>query len=195
MKKGMKDALAPQGLFEDLGPEVRRPGRRPRPRRRSSRRWPRPSASAARSSCTPSPRRASATTPPSATRPTSSTQLGPVRRRDRRGGRPKGRIWTDVFADEMVAIGAERPDVVAITAAMLHPVGLDRFAARFPDRIFDVGIAEQHAATSRRGPGHRRAAPGRRGLRDLPQPGLRPGADGRRAAPLRRHLRRSTGPA
>lgn len=58
-----------------------------------------------------------------------------------------GRIWTDEFNDEMVAIGAERPDVVAITAAMLIPVGLDGFAAAYPDRVFDVGIAEQHATT------------------------------------------------
>jgi 1-deoxy-D-xylulose-5-phosphate synthase len=64
---------------------------------------------------------------------------------------PKGRIWTDVFADEMVGIGAERKDVVAITAAMLHPVGLHLFAASFPERTFDVGIAEQHAATSAAG--------------------------------------------
>ena len=56
-----------------------------------------------------------------------------------------GRIWTDEFNDEMVAIGAERPDVVALTAAMLIPVGLDGFAAAYPDRVFDVGIAEQHA--------------------------------------------------
>jgi 1-deoxy-D-xylulose-5-phosphate synthase len=57
------------------------------------------------------------------------------------------RSWTDVFADEMVAIGARRPDVVAITAAMLHPVGLAPFKAAFPDRVYDVGIAEQHAVT------------------------------------------------
>ncbi len=64
---------------------------------------------------------------------------------------PKGAIWTDVFADEMVRIGEERSDVAAITAAMMHPVGLDRFAARFPERTYDVGIAEQHAATSAAG--------------------------------------------
>ncbi|HET7532191.1 MAG TPA: 1-deoxy-D-xylulose-5-phosphate synthase, partial [Nocardioidaceae bacterium] len=64
---------------------------------------------------------------------------------------PKGQIWTDVFADEMVALGGERKDLVAITAAMLHPVGLDQFAARYPERTFDVGIAEQHAATSAAG--------------------------------------------
>jgi 1-deoxy-D-xylulose-5-phosphate synthase len=57
------------------------------------------------------------------------------------------RSWTDVFADEMVAIGARRPDVVAITAAMLHPVGLAPFQAAYPDRVYDVGIAEQHGMT------------------------------------------------
>jgi 1-deoxy-D-xylulose-5-phosphate synthase len=64
---------------------------------------------------------------------------------------PPKRMWTDVFADEMVAIGARRPDVVAITAAMLHPTGLAAFKATFPDRVFDVGIAEQHAMTSAAG--------------------------------------------
>ncbi|MEU7201191.1 1-deoxy-D-xylulose-5-phosphate synthase [Streptomyces sp. NPDC045470] len=59
--------------------------------------------------------------------------------------------WTSVFGDEMVRIGEERPDVVAITAAMLQPVGLGKFAAAFPDRTWDVGIAEQHAATSAAG--------------------------------------------
>jgi len=59
--------------------------------------------------------------------------------------------WTSVFADEIVAIGRRRPDVVAVTAAMLHPVGLAPFAEEFPDRTFDVGIAEQHAATSAAG--------------------------------------------
>lgn len=64
---------------------------------------------------------------------------------------PKAPGWTDVFSSEIVAIGERRPDVVGITAAMLHPVGLDAFARRFPDRTFDVGIAEQHAATSAAG--------------------------------------------
>jgi 1-deoxy-D-xylulose-5-phosphate synthase len=64
---------------------------------------------------------------------------------------PKARGWTEVFAEEVVALGEERPDLVAVTAAMMHPVGLDRFAARFPERTFDVGIAEQHAATSAAG--------------------------------------------
>jgi 1-deoxy-D-xylulose-5-phosphate synthase len=58
-----------------------------------------------------------------------------------------GRIWTDEFSEEMCEIGAERPDVVAVTAAMMIPVGLDKFAEQFPERVFDVGIAEQHALT------------------------------------------------
>jgi 1-deoxy-D-xylulose-5-phosphate synthase len=64
---------------------------------------------------------------------------------------PKGRTWTDFFSEEMVALGAERKDIVGITAAMLYPVGLDRFASAYPDRVFDVGIAEQHAVTSAAG--------------------------------------------
>ena len=59
--------------------------------------------------------------------------------------------WSRVFGDEMVAIGARRPDVVAITAAMLYPTGLAQFAAAYPDRVYDVGIAEQHAMTSAAG--------------------------------------------
>ncbi|MFC4627909.1 1-deoxy-D-xylulose-5-phosphate synthase [Promicromonospora alba] len=59
--------------------------------------------------------------------------------------------WTKIFADEIVKIGRRRPDVVAITAAMLHPVGLAPFQEQFPERTFDVGIAEQHAVTSAAG--------------------------------------------
>ncbi|HEX5994065.1 MAG TPA: 1-deoxy-D-xylulose-5-phosphate synthase [Jiangellales bacterium] len=61
------------------------------------------------------------------------------------------RTWTDVFSDTLVSAGRRRADLVAITAAMLAPTGLDKFAAAFPDRCFDVGIAEQHAATSAAG--------------------------------------------
>ncbi len=64
---------------------------------------------------------------------------------------PSERSWTAVFAEEMAAIGGDRPDVVAITAAMLQPVGLHAFAALYPERTFDVGIAEQHAVTSAAG--------------------------------------------
>ncbi len=62
-----------------------------------------------------------------------------------------GPTWTGVFSDEIVEAGRERNDVVAITAAMLQPVGLRAFAEAFPDRVYDVGIAEQHAVTSAAG--------------------------------------------
>ena len=61
------------------------------------------------------------------------------------------RKWTGVFSEEMVRIGADRPDVVAITAAMTGPTGLAEFSRQFPERFYDVGIAEQHAVTSAAG--------------------------------------------
>ncbi|GAA3432042.1 1-deoxy-D-xylulose-5-phosphate synthase [Kutzneria kofuensis] len=64
---------------------------------------------------------------------------------------PKATSWTSIFSEELIRAGAERKDVVAITAAMLGPTGLDKFAKAYPDRCFDVGIAEQHALTSAAG--------------------------------------------
>ena len=145
IKKGLKDVLQPQVLFEDLGPEVPRPGRRPR--RAGGRagaaqgpRLRRPGAGARDHHA-----RASATRWPSRTTRTACTRSARPRRRPERGdARPQP--WTEVFGRELAAIGADRPDVVAITAAMLHPTGLNPFAAAYPDRVFDVG--------------HRRAARG-----------------------------------
>jgi 1-deoxy-D-xylulose-5-phosphate synthase len=62
-----------------------------------------------------------------------------------------GTTWTSVFSQALVELGRNRKDIVAITAAMLGPTGLDRFQAEFPERTFDVGIAEQHATTSAAG--------------------------------------------
>jgi 1-deoxy-D-xylulose-5-phosphate synthase len=59
--------------------------------------------------------------------------------------------FRDVFRSELLALGERRADIVAVTAAMLYPTGLDAFAERFPERTFDVGIAEQHAVTSAAG--------------------------------------------
>jgi 1-deoxy-D-xylulose-5-phosphate synthase len=59
--------------------------------------------------------------------------------------------WTNVFSEEITQIGRDNSKVVAITAAMLGPTGLDKFAQNFPDRTIDVGIAEQHAVTSAAG--------------------------------------------
>jgi 1-deoxy-D-xylulose-5-phosphate synthase len=62
-----------------------------------------------------------------------------------------GKSWTKVFGEELVALGDERADIVAITAAMCDPTGLGPFRRQFPDRCYDVGIAEQHAVTSAAG--------------------------------------------
>lgn len=59
--------------------------------------------------------------------------------------------WTDAFSEAMVQVGREHPNVVALTAAMLHPTGLSGFAEAYPERCFDVGIAEQHAVASAAG--------------------------------------------
>ena len=74
---------------------------------------------------------------------------------DPRTGRPVklvvGRTWTSAFSEQMVRLGEQHDDVVAITASMLDPVGLTSFQQRWPERVFDVGIAEQHAVTSAAG--------------------------------------------
>jgi 1-deoxy-D-xylulose-5-phosphate synthase len=77
-------------------------------------------------------------------------QVGPAAKPSAAPAAP-ARPWTRIFATELAAIGVARPDVVAVTAAMLHPTGLDAFAAACPERVFDVGIAEQHAVTSAAG--------------------------------------------
>ena len=59
--------------------------------------------------------------------------------------------WTNVFADEILEIAKENERVVGITGAMLIPVGLHKFAAAYPNRVFDVGIAEQHAVAASAG--------------------------------------------
>ena len=59
--------------------------------------------------------------------------------------------WTNAFSEEITQIGRENSRVVAITAAMLGPTGLDKFSQSFPERTIDVGIAEQHAVTSAAG--------------------------------------------
>jgi 1-deoxy-D-xylulose-5-phosphate synthase len=66
-------------------------------------------------------------------------------------GGAAGQTWTDLFSEELLRLGSADERVVAITAAMVYPTGLHRFAKAFPDRCFDVGIAEQHAVTSAAG--------------------------------------------
>ncbi|MFT4051857.1 MAG: 1-deoxy-D-xylulose-5-phosphate synthase [Microbacterium sp.] len=82
-------------------------------------------------------------------------QFHAVGRIDPATGEPLGSsdalAWTDAFADALVAAGSRREDIIAVTAAMLRPTGLQPFAERFPDRVYDVGIAEQHAVASAAG--------------------------------------------
>jgi 1-deoxy-D-xylulose-5-phosphate synthase len=149
MKKGMKDALAPQGLFEDLG--LKYVG----PIDGHDRTAVEQALAQAKRFGGPvivhvMTQKGFGYDPAERHEADQMHQVGPM---DPETGmaRPKGRIWTDFFSEEIVALGEERSDIVAITAAMLYPVGLDRFAARFPERTFDVGIAEQHAVTSAAG--------------------------------------------
>ncbi len=149
MKKGMKDALAPQGLFEDLGLKYVGPvdGHDQVAMEEA--------LTAAKGFGGPVivhaiTRKGFGYDPALRHEADQFHAPGPF---DVQTGqeKPKGRIWTDHFSDAIVEVGTRRPDVVAMTAAMMHPVGLDAFQARWPERTIDVGIAEQHAATSAAG--------------------------------------------
>jgi 1-deoxy-D-xylulose-5-phosphate synthase len=149
VKKGMKDALAPQGLFEDLGLKYVGPidGHDRTAMEGALTRAKRFGGPVIVHAIT---RKGFGYDPAERHEADQFHAPGPF---DVQTGaeKPKGRIWTDHFSDAIVEVGERRKDVVAITAAMMHPVGLDTFAARFPERTFDVGIAEQHAATSAAG--------------------------------------------
>ncbi|MCU1617451.1 MAG: dxs, partial [Frankiales bacterium] len=150
IKKGLKDVLSPQGMFEDLGLKYVGPvdGHDVATLESALRR--------ARSFGGPVIVHAVTTKgfgyPPAETDEIDAWHATGVFDPDSgASARKTGLAWTDAFSDELVRIGGERPDVVAITAAMLHPTGLASFAERFPERTFDVGIAEQHALTSAAG--------------------------------------------
>ncbi len=149
MKKGMKDALAPQGMFEDLGLKYVGPidGHDRHAVEQALAQAKRFGGPVIVHVIT---HKGFGYDPAERNEADQFHQIGAF---DVETGeaRPAGRIWTDFFSEEMVALGSERQDIVGITAAMLYPVGLDRFAAAYPDRIFDVGIAEQHAVTSAAG--------------------------------------------
>jgi 1-deoxy-D-xylulose-5-phosphate synthase len=141
VKKGLKDVLAPQGMFEDLGLKYVGPvdGH------------DRKALEAALGSAKAfgGPVIVHAVTKKGFGYDAAENDEEDRFHQVRPLNKPRG--WTDVFSEELVEIGRRRPDVVAITAAMLHPTGLHRFAEAFPDRTFDVGIAEQHAVTSAAG--------------------------------------------
>jgi 1-deoxy-D-xylulose-5-phosphate synthase len=149
IKKGLKDVLSPQGMFEDLGLKYVGPvdGHDIEVMESALRR--------ARDFGRPVIVHAVTTKgfgyPPAETDQIDAWHATGVFDPDSGVGPTAARDWTAAFSDELVRIGAERADVVAITAAMLHPTGLAAFAERFPERTFDVGIAEQHALTSAAG--------------------------------------------
>jgi 1-deoxy-D-xylulose-5-phosphate synthase len=151
MKKGIKDWWAPQGMFEDLGMKYIGPvdGHNLQAMEHA--------LSTARNYGGPvivhamtekghgyAPARAH-----------EADQFHAVGIIDPETGEPTGsggaQSWTSIFADEIAAVADERDDIVGITGAMLIPVGLHKFAARHPERVIDVGIAEQHALTAAAG--------------------------------------------
>jgi len=146
MKKGLKDIVAPQGMFEDLGLKYLGPvdGHDEQALESALRR--------ARAFGGPVlvhvlTQKGRGYAPARQNEADRFHAVGVINPETGLSFAEGGRIWTDEFSDEMCEIGTARPDVVALTAAMLIPVGLDKFAALFPDRVFDVGIAEQHALT------------------------------------------------
>ncbi len=153
MKKGIKDFVAPQGLFEDLGLKYIGPidGHNITDMEFAFQR--------ARDFGGPVivhviTEKGRGYTPAETDEADRFHAVGVV---DPDTGKPLSQAatsWTSIFSQELVAIGGERQDVVAITAAMLGPTGLDSFAGKFPERTFDVGIAEQHAVTSAVGMAH-----------------------------------------
>jgi len=150
VKKGLKDIVAPQGLFEDLGLKYIGPvdGHDEQELESALRQAKRFSGPVIVHAITEKGRGYAPAEADEADRFHGVGQINPDT------GVPlaqAGPTWTAAFATELLAIARERPDVVAITAAMPGPTGLVEFAEEFPDRFYDVGIAEQHAATSAAG--------------------------------------------
>ena len=150
MKKGVKDVVAPQGMFEDLGLKYIGPvdGHDEQEMEFALNRAKEFDGPVIVHAITHKGRGYLPAEKDEADRFHGVGVIDPDTGRPLNAGGPS---WTGAFSDEMVSIGHERPDVVAITAAMLGPTGLDRFAEAFPERTYDVGIAEQHAATSAAG--------------------------------------------
>lgn len=150
MKKGMKDVIAPQGMFEDLGLKYIGPV--------DGHDEQELEFALSRARDFPGPVIVHAIThkghgyaPAERDEADKFHGIGVI---DPETGVPladSGPTWTSVFSDELVRLGKTDQRIVAITAAMLGPTGLDAFAREFPERTYDVGIAEQHAATSAAG--------------------------------------------
>jgi 1-deoxy-D-xylulose-5-phosphate synthase len=150
MKKGIKDIVAPQGMFEDLGLKYLGPidGHDISAIERALQQAKEYGAPILVHVIT---EKGKGHKPAVADEAEKFHAVGVI---DPESGEPlakSGTSWTKVFAQELVEIGKTRTDIVAITAAMLGPTGLDQFQAAYPERTIDVGIAEQHAVTSAAG--------------------------------------------
>ena len=150
MKKGIKDIVAPQGMFEDLGLKYMGPidGHDIVAMERALHQAKEYGAPILVHAIT---EKGKGHKPAVADEAEKFHAVGVI---DPETGEPLskgGTSWTKIFAQELVEIGKSRKDIVAITAAMLGPTGLDQFQAAFPERTIDVGIAEQHAVTSAAG--------------------------------------------
>ena len=150
LKKGIKDVVAPQGMFEDLGLKYIGPvdGHDEQAVERALRQAKAFGGPVIVHAITEKGR---GYTPAEQDVADRFHAIGVIHPETGLPIAPSRFGWTKVFADELVQIGRRRPDVVAITGAMLEPVGLLPFSREFPERTVDVGIAEQHAVTSAAG--------------------------------------------
>ena len=150
IKKGMKDMLAPQGMFEDLGFKYLGPidGHDIAAMERTLHIAKEFGSPVIVHVITEKGRGYTPAIEDVAEKFHAVGIVDPVTGKPLKASAPS---WTNVFSEEITQLGAENEKIVAITAAMLGPTGLDKFAAKFPARTIDVGIAEQHAVTSAAG--------------------------------------------
>ena len=150
MKKGIKDMVAPQGMFEDLGFKYLGPidGHDIAAMEKTLHMAKEFGAPVIVHAITEKGRGYTPAIEDMAEKFHAVGIVDPVTGKPLKASAPS---WTNVFSEEITAIGRENSTVVAITAAMLGPTGLDKFAQNFPERTIDVGIAEQHAVTSAAG--------------------------------------------
>ena len=150
LKKGIKDMLAPQGMFEDLGFKYLGPinGHDISAMEKTLRMAKEFGSPVIVHAITEKGRGYTPALEDVAEKFHAVGIVDPVTGKPLKASAPS---WTNVFSEEITHIGRENSKVVAITAAMLGPTGLDKFSQSFPDRTIDVGIAEQHAVTSAAG--------------------------------------------
>ena len=150
IKKGMKDMLAPQGMFEDLGFKYLGPidGHDIAAMERTLHIAKEFGSPVIVHVITEKGRGYSPAIEDMAEKFHAVGIVDPLTGKPLKASAPS---WTNVFSEEITQLGGENPKIVAITAAMLGPTGLDRFVEKFPARTIDVGIAEQHAVTSAAG--------------------------------------------